>query len=76
MSELERKPVGKKYNDDFKKTIVDLYHSGSPVKELSSEYGESEVTIYKWVKDFTPIGSEKVWTRVVTVASPKKLCCI
>jgi transposase len=51
VSELERKPAGKKYNDDFKKTIVDLYHSGSPVKELSSEYGVSEVTIYKWVKD-------------------------
>ncbi|MDK8643433.1 transposase [Niallia taxi] len=50
---MERKPAGKKYNDDFKKTIVDLYHSGSPVKELSSEYGVSEVTIYKWVKDFT-----------------------
>ncbi|MEM5014572.1 transposase, partial [Niallia taxi] len=49
---MDRKPAGKKYNDDFKKTIVDLYHS-SPVKELSSEYGVSEVTIYKWVKDFT-----------------------
>lgn len=59
MSELERKPAVKKYNDDFKKTSVDLYHSGSPVKELSSEYGVSEVTIYKWMKDFTLIGSEK-----------------
>ncbi|UAT29134.1 IS3 family transposase [Bacillus badius] len=56
---MERKPAGKKYNDDFKKTIVDLYHSGSSVKELSGEYGVSEVTIYKWVKDFTPISSEK-----------------
>jgi len=36
---MERKPAGKKYNDDFKKTIVDLYHSGSSVKELSGEYG-------------------------------------
>jgi len=36
VSELERKPAGKKYNDDFKKTIVDLYHSGSPVKELAN----------------------------------------
>ncbi|WP_099098610.1 transposase [Pseudobacillus badius] len=56
---MERKPAGKKYNDDFKKTIVDLYHSGSSVKELDSEYDASEVTIYKWVKDFTPISSEK-----------------
>ncbi|RAS75110.1 hypothetical protein A3863_25985 (plasmid) [Priestia endophytica] len=59
MSELKRKPTGKKYNDDFKKTIVDLYHAGNSVKNLSSEYGVSEVTIYKWVKEFTPISSEE-----------------
>ena len=35
--------------------MVDLYHSGSSVKDLSSEYGVSEVTIYKWIKDFTPV---------------------
>lgn len=43
----------------FKKTIVDLYHAGNSVKELSNEYGVSEVTIYKWVKAFTPISSEE-----------------
>ncbi|WP_108745578.1 IS3 family transposase [Priestia filamentosa] len=56
---MERKRAGKKYNNDFKKTIVDLYHAGNSVKELSSEYGVSEVTIYKWVKAFTPIRSEE-----------------
>ncbi|WP_034298520.1 hypothetical protein [Bacillus sp. 37MA] len=40
---MKRKPAGKKYNDDFEKTIVDLYHSGSSIKELSSEYGVSDV---------------------------------
>jgi transposase len=59
VSGLKRKPTGKKYNDDFKKTIVDLYHAGNSVKALSSEYGVSEVTIYKWVKEFTPISSEE-----------------
>lgn len=53
MSELRCKPAGKKYNDDFKKTIVNLCHSGSSAKELSSKYGVSEVTIYKWLKGFT-----------------------
>ncbi|MEM5003163.1 transposase [Priestia megaterium] len=52
---MERKRAGKKYNDEFKKTIVDLYHAGNAIKGLSSEYGVSEVTIYKWVKTFTPI---------------------
>ncbi|MBA4535550.1 transposase, partial [Brevibacillus halotolerans] len=41
----------KRYNEDFKRTVVDLYHSGYSVKELSSEYGISEVTIYKWIKE-------------------------
>jgi transposase len=54
---MERKNRGKKYNEDFKKTVVDFYHSGTSVKELSNEYGVSEVTIYKWIKKFTPIGT-------------------
>ncbi|MEJ9229777.1 transposase, partial [Peribacillus butanolivorans] len=41
---MERKNTGKKYNNEFKETIVDLYHSGNSVKELSGEYGVSEVT--------------------------------
>jgi transposase len=45
------------FNDDFKKMVVDLYHSGTSVKDLSGEYGVSEVTIYKWIKQFTPMGS-------------------
>jgi len=52
---MSKRKNGKRYNDDFKKMIVDFYHSGSSVKELSSEYGVSDVTIYKWIKDLTPI---------------------
>ena len=52
---MNQRKHGNRYNDDFKKTLVDLYRSGSSVKELNSEYGVSEVTIYKWIKDFTPV---------------------
>ncbi|PGY09912.1 hypothetical protein COE25_15905 [Bacillus sp. AFS031507] len=38
--------------------VVDLYRSGSLVKDLTSEYGVSEVTIYKWIKKFSPIDLE------------------
>jgi transposase len=48
----------KYYNDDFKKTVVELYHTGSSVSMLSSEYGVSEVTIYKWIKALTPVSME------------------
>jgi len=30
-----------KYNDDFKKNIIDLYHVANSVEELISEYGVS-----------------------------------
>jgi transposase len=52
---MKRKPTCKKYKNDFKRTIVDLYHSGHSVKTLSDEYGVSEFTIYKWIKEFTPL---------------------
>lgn len=42
---MERSNTSKKYNEDFQKTLLDLYHSGTSVKELSNEYGVSEVTI-------------------------------
>jgi len=70
VSVLERKNTGEKYNNEFKKTIVDLYHSGNSVKELSGEYGVSEVTIYKWVKEFIPIGLGK------ESMTPKELAAI
>lgn len=52
---MEPKTNGK-YNKEFKEMIVELYRSGQPVKSLCSEYGIHEVTIYKWIKAFTPIG--------------------
>ncbi|QTD42635.1 transposase [Sporosarcina sp. Te-1] len=45
----------KRYNQEFKQTIVELYRSGTSVSDLSREYGVSEVTIYKWIKAHSPI---------------------
>ncbi len=42
--------IKKRYNQEFKQTIVELYRSGTSVRDFSSKYGESEVTIYKWIK--------------------------
>jgi transposase len=44
-----------KYNDEFRQMIVELYRSGRSVSELSTEYGVSDVTIYKWIKKYFPI---------------------
>ncbi len=58
MCPVKHKNNGKRYNDDFRKIVVDLYNSGQTVRNLSSEYGVSEVTIYAWIKKFTPMDLE------------------
>ena len=45
----------KRYTEDFKNTIVELYKSGKSLSELNSEYGASKSTIKSWVKKSTPI---------------------
>ncbi len=50
---------GIRYSDEFKQQIVDLYQAGTPVLELSREYGVATVTIYKWIKNHSPIKVSK-----------------
>lgn len=50
--------TGNKFNNEFRQMIVELYQTGTPVKTLSSEYGVSETTLYKWIKKLTPIPLE------------------
>ena len=45
---------GIRYSEEFKQQIVELYRSGQPVLELSREYGVATVTIYNWIKRFSP----------------------
>ena len=46
---------GTRYTMEFKEQIVNLYHAGSTVSNLSSEYGVTTVTIYKWIKELSLI---------------------
>jgi len=45
---------GKRYTEEFKRQIIDLYLAGKPVSELADEYGLIEQTIYKWKKLYAP----------------------
>lgn len=38
--------------------VVEPCRSGQSVRDLSNEYGVSEVTIYTWIKKFTPMDLE------------------
>ena len=39
----------KRYSQEFKDTLLDFYHSGQSVTQLSKEYGVTPATIYKWI---------------------------
>lgn len=45
---------GKRYTEEFKRQIIDLYLAGKPVAQLAEEYGLVEQTIYKWKKIYAP----------------------
>lgn len=62
----------KKYNQEFKQTVVELYRSGTGVSQLSSEYGVSEVTIYKWIKLHSPIEGANELTAAEVAAIQKE----
>ena len=46
----------KYYDENFKKMIFELYHSGSSVFDLECEYGVTKVSIYKWIKEYSLAG--------------------
>lgn len=47
----------KKYDQEFKTTIVELLNTGKTVKSLSEEYGVSEASINRWKKDLKTRGT-------------------
>ena len=44
-----------KYSAEFKKTIVDLYHSGKTYSEIHKEYGISSSALSNWVKLYSEV---------------------
>ena len=46
---------GRRYDQDYKDMIVDLFKSGMSVSEICSEYGIAKSTINGWIKDVKEI---------------------
>lgn len=49
---------GKQYDEEFKKTIVELYNNKKPACEIIREYGISSSVLYKWIKEYSLIKIE------------------
>jgi transposase len=60
----------KRYTEEFKKQIVELYQNGKAVSILAREYGLIEQTIYKWIHRYEPIAKNSEG-EVVTHADVK-----
>ena len=44
-----------KYDEDFKKSLVSLYHNGKTQTQLCKEYGVSQSALGKWVKLYSSV---------------------
>ena len=45
----------KQYDEDFKKTIVNLYETGKCIADLSREYGVGHTNIRNWINKYQTI---------------------
>lgn len=62
----------RKYTEEFKKQIVELYENGKSVIDLAREYGLVEQTIYKWIHRYEPF-TKNEQGEVVTQADVKAM---
>lgn len=62
---------GRRYDQEYKDMIVELFKSGMSLAELSSEYGIAKSTINGWIKDVKEIKINE--NEVMTLKEVKKL---
>lgn len=62
----------RKYTEEFKKQIVELYENGRTVIDLAREYGLVEQTIYKWIHRYEPFAKNEQG-ETVTLADVKAM---
>lgn len=62
---------GRRYDQEYKDMIVELFKSGMSLTELSSEYGIAKSTINGWIKDVKEIKVDE--NEVMTLKEVKAL---
>lgn len=46
------------YDDDFKRTLVELYHNGKTQASLIKEYGVSQTALTRWIKQYSTVETD------------------
>ena len=53
------------YDEDFKRTLVELYHNGKTQASLIKEYGVSQTALSRWVKQYSTDDGEVLTAKQV-----------
>jgi len=48
----------KRYDEEFKQSLVNLYHAGKTQTELCNDYGVSSSSLSKWIKLYSEVTLE------------------
>lgn len=59
------------YDEDFKRTLVELYHNGKTQASLIKEYGVSQPALSRWVKQYSTVETDD--GEVLTAKQVKEL---
>ena len=63
--------TGKRYDEEFKRTLVDLYHNGKTQASLIKEYGISQTALAKWIKQYSTVETDN--GEILTAKQVKEL---
>ena len=47
-----------RYDEEFKKSLVDLYHNGKTQTSICKEYGVSQTALTRWIKQYSIVEME------------------
>ena len=59
------------YDEDFKRTLVELYHNGKTQTALCKEYGVSQTALTRWIRQYTTVQTDD--GEVMTAKQVKEL---
>lgn len=59
------------YDEDFKRTLVELYHNGKTQASLIKEYGVFQTALSRWVKQYSTVETDD--GEVLTAKQVKEL---
>ena len=56
---MSTKNRGTRYDEDFKRTLVNLYQSGGKTQaSLCKEYGIASMTLSRWIKQYSTVETD------------------